>query len=257
MFNLSEKNSQGAFAYSEHADKACLNCAKILHPFQIPSILGLPPKWLPAADYCDSCTRQKEISREKFEEQKRIDEVFRNSMLTPRFKTRTFENFEVNDQNRKAWETAIDFKINREGNGLLFFGSYGIGKTHLAASIANRLLGEASVLYISCPDLLSEIRESIQRKGNPHRFNIAKTVTLLVLDDIGAEKPSDWVRETLFVLINYRYEHQLCTIFTTNCSLEKLEERLGGRIVSRIAEMCRCIHFEGEDWRVNSKKISA
>lgn len=235
----------------EFSDKNCLKCKKVLKPFQISGILDLPPSWVPAPNICDDCEINMENTQKKLEDQKRIEEAFRSSMITPRFKTRTFVNFKVNEFNRKAWESALNFKISCEGTGLLFFGSYGIGKTHLAAAIVNRLLGQIRVLYISCPDFLNEIREALYTKGNSSRLMIAKSVDLLVLDDIGAEKPSEWVRETLFVLINHRYENLLPTIFTTNCNLDELEQRLGGRISSRIAEMSRCIKLTGKDWRTN------
>ncbi|EKD46442.1 MAG: hypothetical protein ACD_67C00234G0001, partial [uncultured bacterium] len=79
-------------------------------------------------------------------------------------------------------------------------------------------------------------------------------VHLLVFDDIGAEKSSDWVQETLFVLINHRYEQMLSTILTTNCTLDELATRVGKRITSRLIEMCRCIRMDGEDWRIKHRK---
>lgn len=236
-------------------DKNCSKCGVLLKAFQVPSLFGSAPRLFPPPDICDACQTQIENARKKMEDQRRIEEAFRSSMITPRFKTRTFSNFKVNELNRKAWEAAINFKIEPNGIGLLFFGSYGIGKTHLVAAIVNKLIGKINILYISCPDLLNEIREMIHSKQSSYRLGIAKTVDLLVLDDIGAEKPSEWVRETLFVLINYRYEHLLPTIFTTNYSLDELEYRLGGRISSRIAEMSRCIRFENKDWRTNLKNI--
>lgn len=158
--------------------------------------------------------------------------------------------------NRIAYEAAAAFDP-AAGDGLLFYGSYGIGKSHLATAIANRWLGRLGLLYISCPDLLMELREAMNGRGDRSRLAVAREVPLLILDDIGAEKPSDWVQETLFVLVNYRYEHKLPTIMTTNCSMEELEARLGGRITSRIAEMCRLIKFQGKDFRMNRNKLEA
>ena len=126
-----------------------------------------------------------------------------------------------------------------------------------AAAIANKQIGKTPILFISCPEFLFEIREKINGRGAGNKFplfEMARTVDLLILDDIGAEKPSEWVQETLFILVNYRYEQMLPTIFTSNCGLDELEERIGKRIVSRMVEMCRCISMDGEDWRLKQRR---
>jgi len=214
--------------------------------------MGLAARWFPPGSFCSDCEKEKETQEKILSEQKLLDEAFKSSRMSIRFKHRLFENFVPEPNTQKAYDISLSYQP--KNNGLLFLGACGVGKTHLAASIANTQIGKMPVLFISCPDFLFELRECINKKGKPsHLFDLARRVQLLILDDIGAEKSSEWVQETLFVLINYRYECMLPTIFTSNCSLEELEEKLGQRIVSRIIEMCRCIRMGGEDWRV--KKV--
>ncbi len=226
---------------------------KSLEPYLRPAFMGLSARWFPPNALCAECEEEKEAQERILKEQELLDEAFKSSRMSLRFKQRIFENFVPESDTQKAYEIASEFLPN--GNGLLFLGDCGVGKTHLAAAIANRQIGKMPTLFISCPDFLFELREEISKKGKPsHLFDLARRVQLLILDDIGAEKSSEWVQETLFVLINYRYEHMLPTIFTSNCSLKELEEKVGKRITSRMIEMCRCIRMNGEDWRIKTRK---
>ena len=80
-----------------------------------------------------------------------------------------------------------------------------------------------------------------------------KTENILLLDDLGAEKQTDWVLEILYRLINYRYEQMLPTFFSSNYSLQELSEKIGDRVVSRIVEKCDIVKIEGEDRRLLRK----
>ena len=81
-------------------------------------------------------------------------------------------------------------------------------------------------------------------------FDEAREVDLLVLDDLGAEKTSEYVTDRLYVLINGRYEYDKATLVTTNRSLKELQQQVGPRIVSRLCEMCVPIEFPPEDYRM-------
>jgi len=76
-----------------------------------------------------------------------------------------------------------------------------------------------------------------------------RTDAVVILDDIGAEKPSDWVEEQLYALIDVRYRMLRSTIFSSNRSMRQLEAQIGSRSVSRIMEMCEGVRVGGEDWR--------
>lgn len=233
----------------------CENCRRTMEPYFRPAFLGLSGRWLPPSSVCSACERQNELREKILKEQAILDEAFRDSRMSPRFKKRTFENFEPVGSTKKAYEIALNFQP--KNGGLLFLGDCGVGKTHLAAAIANRQIGKAPTLFISCPEFLLEMREGIsgrKKNQNYHLFELARRVKLLVFDDIGAEKSSEWVQDTLFILVNYRYEQMLPTIFTSNCTLGELEEKLGKRVQSRIIEMCRCVKMEGVDWRIKHRK---
>ncbi|MFQ3660342.1 MAG: ATP-binding protein [Anaerolineae bacterium] len=127
---------------------------------------------------------------------------------------------------------------------MLFEGSYGTGKTHLAAAIGNVRLAEGdTVVFITAPDLLDQLRNTFSASSEDSYddvFERLRSADLLILDDLGAENPSGWALEKLYQLINHRYTSQLPTIITTNLPLERLDGRISSRlrdvnVVQRIA----------------------
>mgnify|MGYP005857013471 CR=1 FL=1 len=139
--------------------------------------------------------------------------------------------------------------------GLLLRGDKGSGKTHIAVGILIEVLRNgATGLYWNVTDLLAHLRQSYARDAEESESAIladADAVDLLVLDDLGAESATDWVRDRLYLIINRRYEAARATIITTNCDDLELAEKVGARIVSRIHEMCDPFDpFPGEDYRL-------
>jgi DNA replication protein DnaC len=158
------------------------------------------------------------------------------------------------------------YRLGREypsvNRGLLFMGTCGVGKTHLSVAILRELMEKKCVpcLVYEFGALLKEIQNSYNPISQTSELRVLTPVIeaeVLVLDELGATKPTDWVRDTMMQVINARYNDRRLTIFTTNYwderrqpSEETLEDRIGTRLRSRLHEMCRTIVIDGEDYRL-------
>jgi DNA replication protein DnaC len=150
-----------------------------------------------------------------------------------------------------------DFPVDR---GLLFMGPAGVGKTHLAVAIIRGLIekGFAGV-FCEFGSLLKEIQDSYNPISKSSELKVLAPIyqtDVLVLDELGATIPTDWVRDTMYQIINKRYNDQKLTIFTTNYSDARrsdkeqvLEDRIGTRLRSRLYEMCAKVVMDGGDYR--------
>jgi DNA replication protein DnaC len=145
--------------------------------------------------------------------------------------------------------------------GLFLIGPPGVGKSHLAAAALKQAImrsGARGVFY-TVPHLLKLIRSTYNPVVKTAEMEVLQPVLeadLLVLDDLGAEKPSEWVEETLNLVVNTRYNERRPTIFTSNyeekeqtAEGDSLLERVGRRIHSRLYEMCEFLEFGGVDYR--------
>ena len=135
---------------------------------------------------------------------------------------------------------------------LYLTGPAGTGKTHAAAATAlDALLANSrAVQWINVPGLLAAMRASFNSgEAMPTPAEMVRYRDLVVIDDLGAERPTEWARETLYGLINEAYERVVRVIITSNVPPAKLKDALGDRVVSRLAEMCIVIPFTGPDRR--------
>ena len=235
------------------SDGHCEKCGAVTHSFLRPAFLGLPAKWYQAPSLCGRCLQEESAKGVVKMRQERIERFTRASRFPPDLSAYTFANFQISPKQARAFRVAADYELDSTGKGIIFCGPCGVGKTHLALAIANKFFGSRTVMFISCPEFLVTMRDFSNSRQVPDLLPIAKSAELLILDDIGAEKPSEWVREVLFVLIDHRQVYKLPTIFTTNCSMSEISQRLGDRIASRIAGMCLCVAVEGDDWRLKKK----
>jgi DNA replication protein DnaC len=168
---------------------------------------------------------------------------------------RRFLQARKGDFDPKVFHAAEEFLAGRR-EGIFVHGPTGTGKTHFAVAALAEILStveRGSARFVTVPALLMEIR-AMHKDSSPcaeeeliRRF---ADIEILVLDDLGAEKGSEWAMQSLCLIIDRRYSDMRRTVITSNLGLDGVAERLGERIASRIAGMCRVVRLEGNDRRI-------
>ncbi len=206
---------------------------------------------------------------------------FANCTMT-NFKAEYYGNDSISHAKMAARKLIDGYPINREV-GLMFVGPNGVGKTHLSVAILKGLIARgASGLFCTYGELLKEIQNTYNKQVQSTESQILEPVIkaeVLVLDEIGSSKPSDWVLDTFAHILNTRYNERRMTILTTNrenrpplsaemtggqvsdvrsaIDRETLGDRIGERARSRIHEMCLVVPVHGEDARQGFKAARA
>jgi DNA replication protein DnaC len=185
-----------------------------------------------------------------------------NSVIPKKFRGVSFDRPPVTDLDPNAVQTVRDW-IGQLGNnldqgrGLWLMGDTGTGKTTLAMLVSKEALKQnRTVAIYSMPSLLTRIRATYGAEAGEESyaefFERLCDVDLLHIDDLGAEKQTEWVLEQLYSLVNERYEREKSIVVTTNLTeQDQLEQQIGPRTVSRLVEMCgeSMIPMFGEDAR--------
>ena len=200
----------------------------------------------------------------KCRKQKSHTNLLDRSRIPKRYLDCHFHNYKVfNPSQDRAFRFASNLAMNYPAieRGALFMGTVGVGKTHLAVSILKGLTERGfDCLFYEFGALLKEIQNSYNTSTQTSELKVLAPIfetEILVLDEIGASKPTDWVRDTMMQIINNRYNEKRLTIFTTNFSDSRkndkegeiLEDRIGVPLRSRLYEMCKTVVIEGEDYR--------
>lgn len=195
-------------------------------------------------------------------------QMLTRARIPKRYENCSFENFIVEDVGAGM---TIRYALNncqilvREypavDIGLLFLGPCGVGKTHLAVATIKALINRGfQCLFYDFRDLLKEIQDSYNPISQMTELKVLEPIydaEVLVLDELGASKPTDWVRDTMTQIINTRYNDKKLTIFTSNYldepqqpNEETLTDRVGVRLRSRLHEMCKVVMVKGDDYRL-------
>jgi DNA replication protein DnaC len=210
--------------------------------------------------------------------------LLKNARIPPRYEHCELENFAVrkipgtdqeNASLRAAKFTAAKFVEEYPTNfGLLFVGPTGVGKTHLAVAVIRELMLRKGVecLFYDFHDLLKTIRDSYNPGTQNTELGVLQPVLdveVLLLDELAGSNPSDWVKETLHHIINWRYNYKKVTIITTTLlsrstygssrgsqpsavpipDLDYTLDQLGVTLRSRLYEMCKLVEISSDDFR--------
>jgi DNA replication protein DnaC len=196
--------------------------------------------------------------------------LFAAAGIPSRYRDCSFSNFDhlKNASLKNALVVAREFADAYPfvETGLLLRGGSGRGKTHLAIAILNEITRDKGRpgIYVDFSNLLLQIQSTFKADSSETKEEVLEpyaTAELLVLDEVGATKPTDFARDMLYALLNMRYNNRRVTICTTNYldeppkgEREKLEDRIGYRLRSRLHEMCRTVELEGVDYRAEVQK---
>jgi DNA replication protein DnaC len=244
---------------------------------KVPSLFAIPdglkdrerPEEQPSCSYCFGTGMEvvtgKGARRCRCRTENARGRLLESARIPRRYSECSLQNYypsEGNGTQFRAFNYA--FSMVREypaiERGLLLMGGVGVGKTHLAVAILRGLIEKGvPCLFYEFGALLKEIQDSYNPVSNTSELKVLAPVyqaDVLVLDELGASKPTDWVRDTMMQIINTRYNDKKLTIFTTNYldarkneREENLEDRIGIRLRSRLYEMCKTVLIDGEDYR--------
>ena len=216
------------------------------------------PKKVPVMCKCRAEEeRLKKEQMQKEEEMRSIQRAKVSSMMDDTFRTACFANYQIRNGNERHLKVAkkycIEFsKMYERNQGLLFWGTVGTGKSYTAACIANYLLeANTSVVMTSFVRILQEM-QGFDREREETFTNKLNSVKLLIIDDLGAERSTDYALEKVYGIIDNRYRAKKPLILTTNLTLRQMQEATDNRyarIYDRIFEMCYPMEFSGVSWR--------
>lgn len=188
------------------------------------------------------------------ERKEKIERALKRCNIAKRFSETGINDLD-SEKVKKLAEKYYNDWDNRQKNGfgLYFWGGVGSGKTFCAMAIANDIRRNKMVemLYFSFTELVYRMKKGYEpdSRFDPHLLDAIKKCELLVIDDIGLEKATEWVTEQLYMIINHRYEQMLPTIITSNQSPEDLGKLHNEQIASRLKEMSTVVKFTGKDRR--------
>jgi len=181
--------------------------------------------------------------------------IKKSSLDEADLKEKRLKNFRFHEDGLR--KRIYDYLEKPDKKGWAFIGDNGTGKSHLAIAIAVEMIERHLIetKIISTPELMGSLFANMNNDGEVDRlmYNY-KDIDLLVLDDLGAEKSSEYAVQQLFLVIDYRLRNKKLTFITSNYSINDLGKYVSQRIASRILEMCRVVILPGGDYRLKIQK---
>lgn len=247
----------------------CLTCGVCKRPRQKFIMVAAPTDAEPerkmrmkVTTQCDCEVAKENAEKRLKEDQDAMEKVMhlrKASLMDAKFKGATFDNFSVTKSNErnlklcKRYATAFDTMLEKN-QGLILWGNVGTGKSFAAACIANYLLDRGvPVIMTSLVKLLELIQGGEEKETDIlARLNSAK---LVIFDDLGAERNTDYALEKIYNIVDSRYRRQKPMIFTTNLAVAEMQEETDirySRIYDRVFEVCYPMQFIGQSWRMKT-----
>ena len=249
--------------------KKCEFCGKELQPIGLDYLYANISEDSIEYERCN-CSKSKnywiEQDNIEYEKQKRkriqniINTIYKQNYIGRKLQDKNLENFYFDSNNLYVKDVVNDYinknKDTMKSDGLIIMGKSNVGKTHLAAAIANKLIeNDKTVLIDRLTNLLDRIRETYEdnTKSENELIEVYSNADMLIIDDLGTEKISNWALEKLYTIIQNRYENGLPIIITTRFNKKGLIQRfsyskdseLVDAIISKLYQMCFGILLKG------------
>lgn len=199
---------------------------------------------------------QEEQMLQQDKDMRAMEALKRQSLMDERLRDVSFDSFRKTNDNAYNLKLCLRYanhfdEMLAKNQGLLFYGGVGTGKTFAAACIANQLLNQRILVIMTS---FVKLLESMQGFSEDDSVLIARLnrAKLLIIDDLGAERSTDYALEKVYDIVDSRYRAKLPIILTTNLSMTELKESTDiryTRIYDRIFEMCYPMQFKGQSWR--------
>lgn len=261
--NIEQIVGGDAFSSEEHY---CPYCKRLV-PKKTHKLLNGRLITVQPVCHCESEADDK-VKRE-FEQRKRksdIESKYSALENSPKYRKCSFDNFEVDNFNRKAFEHAKKYasEFHNISKDLFIYGKPGNGKSHLAAAVGNSLNSlETIVVFCTFTELIERIKGTFSGEYGESEASIMNAICsadLLILDDVGVEKATDFTIDVLFRIVERRTKHYRKTVFTSNYSAKELVTRyskeIGSieaqRVVGRIISNAAMVENTGKDRRFSN-----
>lgn len=210
-------------------------------------------------NHCKAAERLEKI----YEQTEHPEKVLSSWHIPKKHINSSFDNFQGGEVAKKICSEAV-----KKRDSVFLTGFTGCGKTHLAVAMLRQKVennpielepdrfyqDETSCIFVTAPELLLEIRQTFNNSNLSEAKVVDKytKVPLLVLDDLGAEKTTEWAESTLYIIIDRRNREEMWTIVTSNLELDDIERCLGARIASRLSDM-KVVKLKLPDYRKKRK----